>query len=56
MPTSTLDEVRLHTTEHEDRMLDVKLKVQCRDGNKVHYRTKARDNSIEVIKDSTYTA
>ena len=56
LPTSTLDEVRQHTTEHEDRMLDIKLKVQCREGNKVHYRNKARDNSLEFIHDQTYTA
>ena len=35
-------------------MLDVKLRVQCRDVNKVHYRTKP-NNYVET-RDRTYTA
>ena len=51
-----MDQVRQHTTQTEDRQLDVDLKVQCRVGDREHYRTKARENSIDYVHDSIYKA
>ena len=37
----------LHTTTEEDNLIRRKLKVQCEDGDRMHFRTKMRKDSYD---------